>query len=359
MRWAKSEYILKGVFLGLLLFVSLQKDMDWGETGRVALWLIGGFVLALVIAAIRQLRVIKGAGRNPIGFLLFLLLENPFLIYAGIIFGLAGAAIDLIQAKRSLLPEGQEPPLELSILWYCVLGGALFGYGLGELRQIGNALYRLGITAILCAAVGVVLYYWLEDLGLLGDQHQRMLLGVHLLLGIPFFYLLVFCGMAEESEGEVAALCVTFGLGMFLIKCPERMPALGTLLPVGVYCIYTIRVLRPLRVFKHGLRGYGHMEVGRVKAALESFNRALQLAPNNQFARHGLVRLHRGLSIDRLDADTRSLLNPNLVVSEAANMLVAGTPTPAKLKEATDLLTFVEGQWPQLKPTADYYRSVA
>jgi hypothetical protein len=77
MRWAKSEYILKGVFLGLLLFVSLQKDLDWSATGRVALWLTGGFLAGLVCAAVKQLRDIKGLGHNPLGFVLFLLLENP------------------------------------------------------------------------------------------------------------------------------------------------------------------------------------------------------------------------------------------------------------------------------------------
>jgi tetratricopeptide (TPR) repeat protein len=368
MRWAKSEYILKGVFLGLLLFVSLQKDLDWNATGRVALWLLGGFGAALILAAARQIHAIKGLGRNPVGFLLFLLLENPFLIYTGIIFGLAGASIDLLQtqtglweARNALLPDDakEEKPLYLSILGYCVLGGAIFGYGLGELRQIAKPLYRLGITALLCSAVGVVLYYWLEDLSLLGDERQQMLFGVHLLLGIPFFYLLVFCALAEESEVEIAALCVTLGLGMYLVKFPDRMPALGLILPVGIYCVYTIRVLRPLRVFKHALRGIGHAELGRIKDALGAYNRALQLDPKHQLAKHGLVRLHRGLSLDRLDAPTRALLNPNLVVSEAANMLLAGTPTQSQLKEANDLLSFVEGQWSQLKPTTDYYKAVA
>src|SRR5262245_15249499 len=118
MRWAKSEYILKGVFLGLLLFVSLQKDLDWAATGRVALWLAGGFVIALVVAGIRQFRDLKGLGRNPLGFLLFLLLENPFLIYAGIILGLAGAAIDHLQTARA--QHGDNLPFEANILGYCV-----------------------------------------------------------------------------------------------------------------------------------------------------------------------------------------------------------------------------------------------
>src|SRR6187549_2865749 len=108
MRWAKSEYILKGVFLGLLLFVSLQKNLDWGDIGRVALWLGGGFLIALIVAGVRQIRDIKGLGRNPLGFFLFLLLENPFLIYFGIVFGLAGAAIDLVRNRLIELGLGWE-----------------------------------------------------------------------------------------------------------------------------------------------------------------------------------------------------------------------------------------------------------
>jgi tetratricopeptide (TPR) repeat protein len=358
MRWAKSEYILKGVFLGLLLFVSVQKNMDWAETGRVALWLGGGFIIALVIAALLRFQDIKGLGRNPLGFLLFLILENPFLMYTGIILGLGGAAVEHLLRLKASVGEDNLPP-EANILGYCVLGGAIFGYGLSEMRRIQNPLQRLGIVAILCAAVGIAIYYYLDEYGLLGDEHQQMLFGVHLLLGIPFFYLLVFCGMAEESEVEIAALCATFGLAMYLVKFPDRMPALGTLLPVGIYVIYSIRVLRPLRVFKHALRGIGHMEVGRTKDALAAFNRALELNPKHPLARMGMAKLHRGLSISRLDPETRALLNPNLVVNEAANMLLAGTPSASQLKEATDLLSFVEGQWPQMKANTDYYKAVA
>lgn len=359
MRWAKSEYILKGVFLGLLLFVSLQKNMDWEATGRVALWLVGGFVVALVLSAARRYQDIKGLGPNPLGFLLFLILENPFLIYAGIILGLGGAAVEHLLRLKASVGEDNLPP-EANILGYCVLGGAIFGYGLSEMRRIENPLHRLGIVAALCAAVGVAIYYYLDEWGMLGNPDQQVLLGVHLLLGIPFFYLLVFCGMAEESEVEIAALCATFGLAMYLVKFPtEKFAALSTLLPIGLYVVYTIRILRPLRVFKHALRGIGHMEVGRTRDALAAFTRALELNPNHPLARMGMAKLHRGLSISRLDPETRALLNPNLVVNEAANMLLAGTPSASQLKEANDLLTFVEGQWPQMKAITDYYKAVA
>ena len=348
MRWAKSEYILKGVFLGLLVFVSLQQNLNWEGTGRIALWLMGGFALALILAAAKEVKSLKGLGRNPFGFFLFLLLENPFLIYAGLVLGFLGGAI----AEKDLPDD--------PMIAYCVCCGAILGYALGELRELTRGFVRLGLSAALCAGVGAALYFWLQDAGLLEDPTRRTLLGVHLLLGIPFFYLLVFCGMAEESEVEIAALCATFGLGLWLIPFPSRMPAIGLLLPVGLYCVYTIRILGPLRVFKHTLRGYGHNQIGHVKAALASYNRALQLDPKNHMARNGLIRLHRGLDVQQLDDATRGLLNPNLCVGEAAKILVGPVPpTPEGIQEATGLLAFVAEQWPAKRGATDYYQAVA
>lgn len=353
MRWAKSEYMLKGVFLGLLLFISMQKELDWTGTGRVALWLVGGFGAALLVALTRQLKEITGLLRNPVGFMLFLLLENPFLIYLGLIVGLIGGAI---QERDPLPPDVEGNPL----LIYCACGGALLGYILGELRQMTNNLYRLGLAAFVCAGVVAGIFFWLQETNVLADETHRVLLGVHLLLGIPFFYVLVFCGMAEESEVEIAALCATLGLGLYLAKFPERMPAAGLLVPVGLYCVYTIRILKPLRVFKHTLRGYGHNEIGHIRSALASFNRALQLDPRNQLARSGLVRLHRSIRVNELDEATRKLLNPSLCVSEAAKTLVGGAaPSAELLKEATRFLDFVAQEWPTYKANTDYYRVVA
>ena len=109
MKWAKSEYILKGVFLGLLLFVSLQ-NLDWAETGRLAVFLAGGLVAGLVIGAARQFRTLPGLLRNPAGYFLFLLLENPVLIYAGIILGLGAGTADYLYAQKLLL-NGADAPM--------------------------------------------------------------------------------------------------------------------------------------------------------------------------------------------------------------------------------------------------------
>ena len=82
MRWAKAEYILKGVFLGLLLFIALM-NLDWEATGRVALFVTAGLGLALFLGMVRQIKAIKGLARNPVGYFLFLLLRHKihFLIF--------------------------------------------------------------------------------------------------------------------------------------------------------------------------------------------------------------------------------------------------------------------------------------
>src|SRR5205085_12324380 len=94
MRWPLSEYVLKGIFLGLLLFAALGAP-DPTAAGRVGLWLAGGLGAGLLVAAVLKLRQgFRPAGR-PLTFLLFLLLESPTLVYAGSILGLAVGAFRL------------------------------------------------------------------------------------------------------------------------------------------------------------------------------------------------------------------------------------------------------------------------
>src|SRR5690242_1714790 len=91
MRWLNTEYILKGVYLGLMLFAALllaaAGDNPWQTLWRVNLCTLAGLVLALAAAAFLKLREgFRVKGRLLI-FLLFLLLESPTFVYAGILLG--------------------------------------------------------------------------------------------------------------------------------------------------------------------------------------------------------------------------------------------------------------------------------
>ena len=96
MRWPHAEYILKGVFLGLLLFAGLH-EADWRSLGLVALCTVAGFALFLSIRAYRRVREGYRARGRVFSFILFLILESPALVYLGILTGMvAGAATVMV-----------------------------------------------------------------------------------------------------------------------------------------------------------------------------------------------------------------------------------------------------------------------
>src|SRR5437016_3589133 len=94
MRWQKTEFLLKGIYLGLLLYVALQGP-TWADVGQVALFTFGGLVLFLGIAAYSKLREGYRVRGRLAPFILFLLLDNPGLVYAGVMLGLTVGAFSI------------------------------------------------------------------------------------------------------------------------------------------------------------------------------------------------------------------------------------------------------------------------
>jgi tetratricopeptide (TPR) repeat protein len=352
MRWLHTEYILKGVYLGLLVFVALQ-ETSWWDAGRVALCTAAGLVLFLAVSGVRKVREgYQIKGRVP-AFILFLLLESPGLVYTGIILGTFVGAMWV-----------RNPSADASYLPATVLGGAALGSVFGLLQQVRDRWARLGLS--LALGVGLVA----GALYLFGQLHQLdepapsklSLFGIQLLLGIPWFYVLTFAGKEEESEIEVGAICAALGLGVNLL--PWNNPSyrsLSLLIPMMLYVFYTIRVLPGLRVFKHVVRGLSYANIGRYRLALMAFRRALQLDPKNRLARESLWRLHRQMDLRQAvrDPETLALIDFDLCLNRAGELLLKPGPTPAMLAEAHRLLEFVASQRPAMEPAADYWRAVA
>src|SRR5262249_37265486 len=96
MRWLQSEYLLKGVYLGLLLYAALRQGEGAGEPAESLLKAnlppLAGLVLAMAAAAVLKMRDGYRVNGRPVVFALILLLESGTLVYAGIIGGaLVGA----------------------------------------------------------------------------------------------------------------------------------------------------------------------------------------------------------------------------------------------------------------------------
>lgn len=365
MRWFHSEYILKGIYLGLLFFVALQQP-DGQGVGLAPLCALVGLGLGLLVAAVVKLRLGFRPRGRWIGFLLFLLLDSPRLVYAGILAGMAVAAY--------LIPRNPRMADPAVLLAELSAGGAGLGLVFGLLRTVERQSARLGLSLLLAVAmIGSALFLFGYEGKFLGftisipaevELVRPELLGYQLLLGIPIFYLLAFAGRKEESEIEIGALCAALGVGLLEVSTVWKNPNLESapfLLPLLLYFLYTWRIMPGLRVFKHTLRGHSFAQVSNYRMALLSFRRALELDPKNRLAQEGLWSVHRSLDLPRLakDPQTLALVNFDLCLARTGSLLLQSGPSAARLEESHQLLNLVQNQRPDMRARVHYWRAVA
>jgi hypothetical protein len=353
----ESEYLLKGVYLGLLLFAGLHAT-DWVGPALVTTLTLAGLVLTLGIAAARKAHEGYQISGRVSAFILFLLLESPGLVYAGILLGMALGCLSFCKSQS-----------DFAALVIMVAYGAVLGTAFWLMRYVRRRGIRVGVS--LAGAIVLVggALLWFGQLGELSDQlnltnpiQNSNVFGVQILLGIPVFYLLTFAGREEETEVEIGAMCAAFGLGStMLARTGSGTQAVLLIVSIMVYFWYTSFVLPQLRVFKHSLRGYSYSRVGQLRDAILSFRRALQFEPQNKLAREGLWGVHRSLDLKQLAGDPVmvSMLDFALCLERVASLLLEPKPGPGKLEEAERLLDLVESQRPAFRAPVHYWRAVA
>jgi tetratricopeptide (TPR) repeat protein len=388
MRFLQTEYLIKGGYLGLVLFAALlvgtiqpetrtavaeevpgaADSQAWTPLVRQALLTInlatlGGLTLALLLAGLVRLREGFRVRGRLVPFVLFLLLESPTLAYVGIL----GGTLTGLYLARDLLAPDQAATLQ-GLFLPVLGGGAAAGFVFGLLHQLRHRLARLLLVLALAALLVTAGAAWLglAEFAFLGENfkpyqlHHTSAFAVQLLCGLPFFYLLTFAGHEEESEVEIGAMSAVLGLGLFILMGKGQMGSLAVLLPILLYFGYTLRVLPGLRVLKHAFRGLGHARAGKFRRAMQSFRRALQLDPNNRLARNGFWEVHRSLDLDELvkDPQTMAILDLDLCLDRAGTLLLS-KPGPAQLDEAQRLLQLVLTLKPDRQPQVEYWRAVA
>jgi len=347
MTWEQAEYLLKGIYLGLLVMVAMQGP-TWRDLGVVAACTVGGLALTLVVAAFHKIREgYRVAGRLP-AFILFLLLEHPGSVYLGVVVGLA------IGAKYAF------PPTDDWSLLMPVGAGAVLGLVFWLIRHVRERQIRnyLGLALAVALIGGGYAAIWFYPL----PANELFMLGAILLLGIPGFYLLTFSSLIEESEVEIAAMCAALGIGLWILS-RDLLPNINMValvVPLMLYYWYTRRVLPGLRVFKHTLRGLSYSQIGRNREALASLGRALHLDPAYPLAREQLWELHRKIDVEQLkqEPDVLALVDYNLCLERVAELLLRERPQPAHLQEAHRMLALVSSQRPDLEPCCRYWRAV-
>jgi tetratricopeptide (TPR) repeat protein len=139
-------------------------------------------------------------------------------------------------------------------------------------------------------------------------------------------------------------------------------PAIPFLLPMTIYFVYATRVLPGLRVFKHVLRGYSYLNLGRLREAIFFFRRALELDPTSPLANQGMLALHNSLSLAKIESDPQlvEILDFGICLDRAEGYLIGGrVPTPDQRAEAERFLNLVERKKPVYQARIDYLRAVS
>ncbi len=382
--WHRNEYILKGLFLGLWTFVALQVAVDPNAVREDLPWVLGwvgaGLAVGFLLGMLLQLRRGVRPWANWKAFPLLVLLESPTFIYFGIVFGLAAGVLSgrevsqpwsepiaswfglTFEQIKHLRSDDMSKPGDWLI--YCIFGGAVLGLGLHRMRQIEDTKWRFTIglaVAAVCVYLGGEYVGRIPGLSGVEGTNARFDLGLYILLGLPFFYLLTFSGEAEESEVEIMTLCAALGVALYLVGFGTGLGgAAPFMIPVTLYFVYATRILPGLRVFKHVLRGFSYMNVGKLALAIRFFRRALELNPQNQLANEGMLTLHNNLTLSKLNNDPELLesLDFGLCLDRAAALLMT-PPTPQASEEAEKFLALVEQKKPVYSAKIDYLRAIS
>ncbi len=361
LTWQQTEFLLKGVYLGLLVMIAWL--MPTGvELGLIALFTVGGLALFLGYAGYQKVREGYRVQGRWFGFLVFLLLECPGMVYAGLLVGLSFGS--MFTFNRREVAEGASA-IPLEAVWP-VLGGAILGFIFFGMRNVKQPMHRVWLSLALIAVLGgaaVAVFEYKKDLFTEDQADKRFYIGALLLGGIPGFYLLTFAGLVEETEIEIAAMCGSLGVGFWAILSALGAPIVGglvVLLPVGLFFVYTTRYMPAIRVLKHALRGISYRQMGQTRLALISLGRALQFDPRNRLARQQLWDIHRDLNFEQLknEPDVVPFLNFNFCVERVSQMLQA-RPTPEALSEVNKMLDLIGENKPAMAPIVAYWRAVA
>jgi len=355
MRAYGIEYFLKGIFLGLAIYGALQVGRAQNPNAFLFLILNGtawvGFLLALILGAFSQRNQFQLGFKNPLAFLLFLLLEHSSKIFDGILLGTALGVFLVVPS---------DPQLMLS----CVGIGATLGISFSTVRRVRKKNYRLGIIFGVAAGLsGAIAYFlgltpWNENPLVL--SHPQ-LFSIQLIAFLPLFYILTFSGLAEESEIEIGAISSLLGIALGILTMDQvPLRTLGFLIPIALFFVYTMRILPALRILKHIFRGMSFAKLGQQKNALLAFKRALQLDPQNLLARNNYWKLHSDLDLVKLETDpeTMALVDCDLCLDRVEFLLVDGKPAAEKRTEALRLLSLIENLKPILHDSTGYWQCV-
>lgn len=336
-----QEHLGKGAYLGL----AAERGLWAEDFGTVLIFAAASILPALVGVVLRLVcsrEHRRSLRRAFIPRLILGLIDQNHFVYAAVLLGASTASLTMTS----------RPAIVLTF----ATSGAAFGGAVYLLHRIRRRAVRRWLSiAGIASGVGVIV--GLSSAGFLPSLSSPSATGLSLVLSAGAFYVLAFVGQSEESEFDIAIVCLGLSLALASIELPRTVRSMALLLPLAVFVVYCERIRKHLVVFKHVIRGMEHERCGRLPMALASYRMALQRDAKSELAASGVWRVHQGIDLARLDADSplMEMIDPAMCL-ERARSLIPKANEPRVRAEALKLLDIAQCRNPAIRFQAEQAR---
>lgn len=340
-RWLLSEYLLKGLYLGL----ACQAALSVRSFRDVAVVVFGSLAapLLVVVAALIRLPFRGSARGDSFARIILALIDHPFLIHAGIPIGVISAFVYL---------GWSIPYTLLAAAIGLLIGGGV--YALVSLRK--RVLRRGAMTIALLSVLGFVILA--VSTGRFTPSGSGGIVALSLACSAIVLYLLTFSGRSEETELDIGMICLLLSLALGSMDTAPTIRSIVLLGPVGLYVVYCERIRKQFVVFKHVVRAMDQERRGNWRDALIAYRLALASDPKSELASAGSWRVHRQIDPQQIvgQDDLISLIDPDACLMRATSLIRSNQPSKENILEAQQLLEIVDRREPNRHWTIELRR---
>lgn len=336
------ENVLKGSYLGLS-FVAVTQSNHINDPVVLFAITMAFLVFVLFIQSFRQGPHGKRSRQQMLAIVILALLDYPATVFGFIVGGQFVGQLYLGFPILTMLAA--------------MAAGSLVGFAWDTILRIRQVwprrivLLLLGL-AVAAAVVGLFHFQIVVAAG------SSAVIATALVLNAICFYVLTFAGRGEETEPEIALICVALALALGQLHLPPMARGMVVILPMAAFVIYCERIRRDLVVFKNVLRGISHEQQGDLRNALLWYRAALARNPRSELAVAGNWRVHRKINLADLAEDDEiiALIDPVVCLERAQTLLDKPTSNTEQQTEAGKLLDIVECRRKDLPQTIGHER---
>lgn len=274
------------------------------------------FATLAALGALASPNLIHSGGRSRLAFLLLAGLEHPTLLQSAMAISLFLSGLYWGWPRPTLLLA----PLIGALLALC--WNRATHRLTGSRRWLG---FALGWS--LLGWAGYVLWPELVRRGWIAESAPASARAIALLSASLLYFLFSMVSPSEQKEEDIALVSLGLGASLAMFELPLFLRGAVVLLPVGLFVLYSERILHRLQSFIHLVRALGDENAKNWLSALAHYRRAIDLAPASEGAIEGFWRTHSRLTAADWDNPALTpLIDPDVCYARMKALVDRGRP---------------------------------